>query len=785
MSSVPDLATARADSHRLQPGVVHQFPSAPRTPWTGVAVLAAYILCGIGAIYMDAPPAPAKADAAEFSLERAMYHVRTVSREPHPVGSPAHDKVRDYILQVLRQEGYAPEVQTATATNKSLGQAATIENIAAVLKGAGNGKAVMLAAHYDSVFTGPGAADDGAAVATLLETARILKSRPQFKRDVVFLFTDGEEIGLQGARAFVSENRLAQHVGTVLNFEARGTRGPVIIFESSDHNGWLIDKLAHAAARPVANSLSYEIYKRLPNDTDFTVFKQAGYSGLNFAFIDGVVGYHTYLDNARNLDPASLQHHASYAVSLAAALAGADADDPRRENAVYFDVLGLGLVRYSKAAAVVLALFSAFLAGVVLRSATGKRIVAGRDLPRALAVIVAAIASAVAVAFTLSWGLGPLAAVSERVRAALLYHDDLLTAAFVALALAAESATLVAARNRVSFRTSALTALAAWPILLVAASLFLPGSSYLLLWPLVFCAGAWLLLLRSAPRLLRFSEFVLVAAVAPAVVLTVPLVHKVFTAFGNRAAVPAAVLLSFVLTLMLWQLAPHKMPHPWFLPGVLLFAATVFGASGLVMSQFDKAHPKFDSLFYAADADSEKQVWASHDDRPDEWTSRFLSGPLGRAPMPDFFPGSPQRFLQAPAPRLPFAPPSLVVTSDETSADRRRLRVRITSGRGASLLSVLIENKARPSDVLVNGKSIDLLPLRAGTWLLQYYGARQDPIDLEFYSLPGTPVRIRVEDISSDLMEQTAYPVPPRPEAIVPTPNRFNNTVVIMKSFTL
>jgi hypothetical protein len=42
-----------------------------------------------------------------------------------------------------------------------------------------------------------------------------------------------------------------------------------------------------------------------------------------------------------------------------------------------------------------------------------------------------------------------------------------------------------------------------------------------------------------------------------------------------------------------------------------------------------------------------------------------------------------------------------------------------------------------------------------------------------------------VEDISSDLLEQTARRLPPRPEGIIPTPNRFNNTIVIMKSFNL
>ena len=45
-----------------------------------------------------------------------------------------------------------------------------------------------------------------------------------------------------------------------------------------------------------------------PMYTDFSVFKRAGYSGLNFAFIDGLVHYHTLMDSYENLDHGSLQH---------------------------------------------------------------------------------------------------------------------------------------------------------------------------------------------------------------------------------------------------------------------------------------------------------------------------------------------------------------------------------------------------------------------------------------------------------------------------------------------
>ena len=64
--------------------------------------------------------------------------------------------------------------------------------------------AVALVAHFDSDPTTPGANDDAAGVAAILETARVLLSGPPLRNDVILLFTDGEEpaprFGLPGLR---------------------------------------------------------------------------------------------------------------------------------------------------------------------------------------------------------------------------------------------------------------------------------------------------------------------------------------------------------------------------------------------------------------------------------------------------------------------------------------------------------------------------------------------------------------------------------------------------------
>src|SRR6185295_18197336 len=289
------------------------------------------------------PPTVAGADApaADFSAARAMKHLVVIAQHPHPIGSSEHAKVRDYIMGELNALGLSPEIQKTSVVNTNFGapfQAGHVENVVARLKGMESGKAIMMVSHYDSTATSFGASDNGTAVATLLETARALKSSTPLKHDLIFLFTDGEEAGLLGAKAFVDEHPWANDVSLVLNFDARGNSGSAIMFETSNQDGALIRGFARSAPYPVTTSLSSEIYKRLPNDTDFTVFRRAGIAGLNFAYLNGLTHYHSRLDNLSNMDERSLQHQGSYALALAHQFGDGKEEIKKEGNAVYFNI---------------------------------------------------------------------------------------------------------------------------------------------------------------------------------------------------------------------------------------------------------------------------------------------------------------------------------------------------------------------------------------------------------------------------------------------------------------
>jgi len=524
-------------------------------PWNVrvASLTVSWLLVVIIVIELDRPPSPVSGASSPslFSADRAVNHLAHLSRAPHPINSPEHDQVRDYLLNTLKEMGLAQDVQKSSVDVQ--GRSLTVENILGRLKGSENRKAVLVVAHYDSVATGPGASDDGAAVAAMLECIRVLKSLPQLKRDVIFLFSDGEERGLLGAQAFVGGHPWAHDVGFVLNFEARGNRGPAMMFETSSRNGWLISHFGQAVSHPVANSLSYEIYKRLPNDTDFTIFRRAGFSGLNFAFIDGLAYYHSPFDTVQNLDKGSLQHQGDYMVEMATQLGNTTADDPRTDNLIYFDLFGKVLVRYGSGPGFIFLLLAIML--VLTAFYVAKRRGAAKlsssvigavfVLPGVLIVVVAAWAAA-----WVLWITHILSILAGR------NHDPALYVAICTLiGVACGAAFFMAVIRRIGTENFSLGSLLVWSLLAVLANIYLIGASYLLLWPLLFSAVGWTLVLASDRTSTATKAIILGVSGAAVIAIIIPLAHKIFFAFSVRSSPMVGALLGLSISLLIGPIA--------------------------------------------------------------------------------------------------------------------------------------------------------------------------------------------------------------------------------------
>jgi hypothetical protein len=509
-----------------------------------VFVATSYLLV----LYQQTPPRPvaANAPADVFSSGRAMENLRTIAQKPHPIGSPEHEAVRAFILQQLAALGLQTEVQTTTGRGLINGRpgSVAVNNIIAILKGSGGGRALLLAAHYDTVAASPGASDDGAGVATLLETARALKSGPPLRNDLIFLFSDGEETGLLGAEAFL-QHPLAKQVALALNFEARGASGPSVMFETSDNNAWLIDEFAAAAPYPNGNSVAYEIYRLMPNSTDMQVFKEAGIAGLNFAYFDGVSRYHSSTDDLQSISEASLQHHGTYALALARRFGNAPLDTPSSGNAVYFDLLGRRLVHYSTRWVLPSTVLITFIFAAITWFGARRGKVTLPGVALGFLSFIAAVFSALGFGL-LAWGVIGFVFNRKASPGGVYFAAFVLLTAVIAFVLYRRSSRKAAIQNL------ALGALAGWLLLLVITSLLAPGSSYLFFWPLLFCLAARLIMFRTETTTVTLSALQLLL-VLPAVVLLVPMAYSIFVALGFPSVMIVAPMLMLLFGLLIPQ----------------------------------------------------------------------------------------------------------------------------------------------------------------------------------------------------------------------------------------
>ena len=231
-------------------------PKAKNPLWAALAVL--LLLEGVVLYRMRGPVARGPdAPLEEFSAARALDMLRTIlgDESPHPAGSLANDQVRDRLVAQMRELGLS--VQKHPSTILTGGKYSLCNVLARLPNSSSSGQPLVLATHYDSVEAGPGAGDAGSCVAALLETARALQHGEPLRRPVYLLITDGEEKGLLGALSFVKEHQLSGEKPFVLNFDARGSSGPSLMYETHRGNLATIGWMARSLPSPCFTSSAY------------------------------------------------------------------------------------------------------------------------------------------------------------------------------------------------------------------------------------------------------------------------------------------------------------------------------------------------------------------------------------------------------------------------------------------------------------------------------------------------------------------------------------------------
>jgi hypothetical protein len=768
------------------------------------AAAAILVLATVGAVTLldIRPPAPrdAGAPADAFSAERAFTHVSAVGARTHVAGSAANDQVRDHVTATLRGLGLDTSVQDTVgpeAGQLSGGEGgstfARVRNVVALLPGTAPTGRLFLVAHYDSVQTGPGGNDDGAGVGTILEVARALAAGPRPRNDIVFLLTDAEEACLCGAAAFAGSHPLAAGGGVVLNLEARGSTGPVIMFETSERNAALVGVYGRAAPHPVATSFAVEVYRLLPNDTDFTAFLDKGFTGLNSAYIDGGAVYHTPLDTPAAMNRASLQHHGDNALGLAREFGATDMSTlDAGGDATYFPVPG-ALIRYPgwltwPLAALALAAVAA-LAWLARRRGltTWPRVAGGFGL--ALIPVAAG-----PVAAQLLWAA--ITAVRPGYAAVLdPYRPLWFRLAVIALAAAVLMIWYAFLRRRLGPGSLAIGGLGWLAVIGAALAAVTPGGAYLATLPCLAGALAGL----AALAFPRFAVPILTLGSTVAVLILVPTVALLFPALG-MATGGAAALFAILLGLaalpildLLWpeaggQLGMHAARarrRAMYPPLAATLAALVLAGTGLRADPFDTAHPIPTHLMYALDAGTGQARWLSEESTVQDWTSHYVSA---RATVDGDFPAlgtDPLRTGPAPAATLPA--PALEVVSSTTAGTERTLRLRLRPQRPVRMVALHVD--AATATVISARIAGQPAPVgREGerwSFGLVFHAPPPEGIELDLVLRPSaaSPVRFRVMDGSDGLTALPGYI--PRPPGVGVAGSHTSDLVAVAQTLSL
>lgn len=213
---------------------------------------------------------------------------------------------------------------------------------------------LLLNAHLDSTLPSPGAADDGAGVAILLEVLRVLTmpGAPRAHHGILLLFNNGEESLQDGSHLYMTQHCTTKDsVRAVINLEACGVSGPTLLFQAT--NPHLIEAYARVP-HPFGTVLASDVFSSgvIMSDTDFRQFVEYGNGlpGLDMAIVGSSYLYHTRRDVPAYLERGVLQHFGENVLALVESLA-LDATSPlpgilpwpyhvKQILPVYFSIMG-------------------------------------------------------------------------------------------------------------------------------------------------------------------------------------------------------------------------------------------------------------------------------------------------------------------------------------------------------------------------------------------------------------------------------------------------------------
>ncbi len=747
-----------------------------------------FILGLLGFIFITMMPQWTSEDdvpLADFSTTRALEQVKNIAQKPHFVSSQNHDLVANYLIKELQNMGLETAVQEGYSFS-DWGTLTKCKNILARIKGGNSNKALLLLSHYDSAphSYSHGASDDASGVATILESVRAFTyDKKQHKNDIIILFTDAEELGLNGAALFVTKHPWAKDVGLVLNFEARGSSGPsYMLMETNGGNAGLVKEFAAANVKyPVSNSLMYSIYKRLPNDTDLTVFREQGnIQGYNFAFIDGHYNYHTAQDDIDHLSKKSLMHQGKYLMPLLDYFSNADLNTTKTtEDDVYFSI-PFTFISYPFSWVLPMVIIALVLLFLLIFVGIGKRILFLPEMARGFIPFLGSVIISGAITF-LGWKL--LLLIYPQYNDLLngfTYNGHDYIAAFTLLSLAICFAFYQIFSFKKVTMSHSVAPIFFWILINGLLVFFLKGAGFL-----IIPVFAGLLMLTSFV-LTQKSKWILNLFLSiPALLLIAPFIQMFPIGLGLKVLFGTAILTVLTFGLLLPVFGSFKRKGMTSL--ILLVLSIGFFAKAHYYSGYELGKAKSNSLVYILDADTNKASWATYDTNLDDWTKTYLgqnpknAKDLEQNPLASKY-NSGFTFA-ADAPLKTISKPVIEFLRDSIIGGNRFLKIRITPTRKVNRYDIFANQNVVIQNFKANGLSLlgqkGTKYQRKGKKLLSYYVVDQLPLEIEFNVAAASILDLELQESSFDLLNNPLFKMAKRANWMIPTPFVLNDAVII------
>lgn len=778
----------------------------------GLILLGGVFLTSICIVMMFRRPAVVSATAgpAQFSAERAFQHLPPIASQSRPIGSPGHDKTRDYLLAELQRLGLKPEVQHATSLLRFEGSpgfsAGSVQNVIVRIPGSDPTGAIALDAHYDGAATGPAAGDCGSGVVVLLETIRAVLSGEPLKNDLLFVFADAEEVGDLGAHAFATRHPWMRDVRLALNYEAMGAGGPAFLYATSDNNYQLINEYACAHPSTLTNSFTTGIFGLFPGmrlACDLQDYMDEGAAGLGFVFTGNISAYHTELDNIQSLEPATVQQLGETTLNLVRYFGQSDLSEMKKDRqGVFFSLWPGTLIRYPASASLPLALV--FLLALLISvgfHVRRKNLAAGK-------VIAAAGVLLLGIVLTTILAIGvwfAIKALNGNLGAFLVgnWAVNWFLAGILVFAVTTMIVLVITLWGRIVLVEQFAGALLVFSLLAVLLGVVYPVGNYLFLWPTGVGAIALTGLVdrrEDAGRNWRKALYALAVAI-PAVLLAAPIMvgPNPFVGLLIRldalTGMPLLAVDAFFAATLVGLLAPmltavitreENLAFRFWRHALALGFATsiLLFAVGWMNSGFDATQPHPESIRYELDADRGKAHWVTGDHRLGPWTNQFI--PENTKPVKENNPSLLAEYpttYTAPAPVFPLLRPTVEVLDDQLEAGLRILRLRLSSPRAASMLRVRIDAGRSVLAAWLEGQSFlldDYAMAREGRLWFNYAACPPEGVELLLHIEGAGPVNLSLVDLKDGLPPEAGRNQT-RPKATMPSPLAADCTVVGME----